>query len=125
MFRAMANAGGSRPLASLVAAVRAREPDRGACCPLADRRAASALLVASLLPDHIVMFSYGATGCCPAHATWLLLAGVGACRSRTASSIMFHLAQAGSLALDVLVFVGEVGVQAGLHTSCILLHKEM
>ena len=39
------------------------------------------------------------------------------------SSIMFHLAQAGSL--DVLVFVGEVGVQAGLHTSCILLHKEM
>jgi len=38
---------------------------------------------------------------------------------------MFHLAQAGSLALDVLVFVGEVGVQAGLHTSCILLHKEM
>ena len=39
------------------------------------------------------------------------------------SSIMFHLAQAGSL--DVLVFVGEVGVQAGLHASCILLHKEM
>jgi hypothetical protein len=39
------------------------------------------LLVASLLPDHIVMFCYGATECCPAHATWLLLAGVGACRS--------------------------------------------
>ena len=39
------------------------------------------LLVASLLPDHIVMFCYGATGCCPAHATWLLLAGVGWCLS--------------------------------------------
>ena len=39
------------------------------------------------------------------------------------SSIMFHLAQASSL--DVLVFVGEVGVQAGLHTSCILLHEEI
>ena len=39
------------------------------------------LLVASLLSDRIVMFCCGATGCCPAHATWLLLAGVGACRS--------------------------------------------
>ena len=39
------------------------------------------------------------------------------------SSIMVHLDQAGSL--DVLVFVGEVRVQAGLHTNCILLHEEM
>ena len=37
---------------------------------------------------------------------------------------MFHFAQAGSL--DVLVvFVGEVGVQAGQHASCILLYEEM
>ena len=41
------------------------------------------------------------------------------CLSVMNSSIMFHLAQAGSL--DVLVFVGEVGVQARLHTNCILL----
>ena len=44
------------------------------------------LLVASLLPDHIVLFCVGATRCCRAHATWLLLAGAGACRSRTAPS---------------------------------------
>ena len=49
-------------LASLVAAVRAREPGRGACGPLADRRALLLLLVASLLSDRIVMFCYGATG---------------------------------------------------------------
>ena len=67
-------------LASLVAAVRARVLDRGACDPFSPTVALLLLLVASLLPDHIVMFCYGATGCCPAHATWLLLAGVGACR---------------------------------------------
>ena len=32
------------------------------------------LLVASLLPDHIVLFCYCATRCCSAHATWLLVA---------------------------------------------------
>ena len=45
------------------------------------------------------------------------------CLSAMNSSIMVHLAQAGSL--DVLVFVGEVRVQAGLHNNCILLHEEM
>ena len=39
------------------------------------------LLVASLLPDRIVLFCVGATRCCRAHATWLLLAGAGARRS--------------------------------------------
>jgi hypothetical protein len=53
----------------------------------------------------------------------MLAAGRCWCLSVMNSSIMVHLAQAGSL--DVLVFVGEVGVQARLHTNCILLHEEM
>ena len=72
---------GVAALASLVAAVRAREPDRVVRAALSPTVALLLLLVTSLLPDHIVMFCYGATECCPAHATWLLLAGVGACRS--------------------------------------------
>ena len=43
------------------------------------------------------------------------------CPSIMNSSIMVHLAQASSL--DVLVLVGEVRMQAGLHTTCILLHE--
>ena len=81
----MANAGVAT-LASRVAAVRARVLDRGACDPFSPTVALLLLLVASLLPDHIVLFCYCATRCCSAQATWLLLAGAGACRSRTAPS---------------------------------------
>ena len=38
------------------------------------------------------------------------------CLSIVNSSITVHLARASSL--DVLVLVGEVGLQAGMHTNC-------
>ena len=43
------------------------------------------------------------------------------CLSVTNSSVTVHLAQASSL--DMLVLVGEVRIQAGLHTIHIMLHK--
>jgi len=54
------------------------------------------LLVASLLPDHIVMFCYGATGVLSSTCN-MVAAGRCWCLSVMNSSIMFHLAQASSL----------------------------
>ena len=45
------------------------------------------------------------------------------CLSVTNSPVTVHLAQASSL--DVLVLVGEVGLQAGMHTNCILLYEDV
>ena len=45
------------------------------------------------------------------------------CLSVTNSSVTVHLAQASSL--DVLVLVGEIGLQAGMHTNCILLYEDV
>ena len=49
------------------------------------------------------------------------------CLSIMNSSITFHLRPAwlGPARLTVLVLVGEVGMQAGLHTNGILLHKDV
>ena len=85
MFRAMANAGWSRRSWRSWRRCEYVGPTvmRATFSPTV---ALLLLLVASLLPDHIVLFCYCATRCCSAHATWLLLAGAGACRSRTAPS---------------------------------------
>jgi hypothetical protein len=104
------------------ARLRARsEPDRGACGPLADRRAAAAARRELAARPHcdVLLWRNGVLS----STCNMVAAGRCWCLSVMNSSIMFHLAQAGSL--DVLVFVGEVGVQAGLHTSCILLHEEI
>ena len=108
-------------LAALVAAVRARGLDRGACGPLADRRAAAAarrelaghLLLAVLVWRNGWMSSM----ITKAAACWSW------CLSIMNSSITVHLARASSL--DVLVLVGEVRMQAVLHTDGILLLKNM
>ena len=110
-------------LASLVATVRARVLDRGACGPLADRRAAAD--ARRELAGHLL------------EAALLLRIGVdvgqhhhmaAACRSwylsiSNSSMIMVQLAWASSL--DTLVLVGKVRMQAGLHTNDILLHKDV
>ena len=91
-------------LASLVAAVRAREPDRGACGPLADRRAAAAARRELAARPHcdVLLWRNGVLS----STCNMVAAGRCWCLSVMNSSIMVHLAQAGSL--DVLVFVGEV-----------------
>ena len=104
---------------AFVAAVRARVLDRGACDLLADRRAAAAARrelaarphCALLLLRNEVLLS----------TCNMVAAGRRWCLSVTNSSVTVHLAQASSL--DVLVLVGEVGLQAGLHTIHILLHE--
>ena len=108
-------------LAALVAAVRARGLDRGACGPLADRRAAAAarrelaghLLLAVLVWRNGWMSSM----ITKAAACWSW------CLSIMNSSITVHLARASSL--DVLVLVGEVRMQAVLHSNGTLLRKNM
>ena len=107
--------------AALVAAVRARGLDRGACGPLADRHAAAAarrglaghLLLAVLVWRNGWVLSM----ITKAAACWSW------CLSIVDSSITVHLARASSL--DVLVLVGEVKMQAVLHTDGILLLKNM
>ena len=114
----MANSVG-RGLAWIDAAMRARGPDRDACGPLADRRAAAAARrelaarphCALLLLRNEVLLS----------TCNMVAAGRCWCLSVTNSSVTVHLAQASSL--DMLVLVGEVRMQAGLHTTCILLHE--
>ena len=51
-----------------------------------------------------------------------MLAGAGACVGREQLHHVVHMAQASPL--DVLVLVGEVIMQAELHTNRILLHEE-
>ena len=49
------------------------------------------------------------------------MVAAGRCQLVTNSSVKVHLAQASSL--DMLVLVGEVRMQAGLHTIHTMLHK--
>ena len=82
----------------------------------ARRELAGRLPCAVLLRRNKVLFStYNMATMVAAGRCWCLLV--------MNSSITVHLAQASSL--DVLVLVGEVGLQAGLHTIHILLHEEM
>jgi hypothetical protein len=53
----------------------------------------------------------------------MVAAGWCCCLSIFNGSFVVHLAQPSSL--DALVLVGEVGVQAGLHSNGTLLHKDM
>ena len=108
-------------LASLVAAVQARGLDRSACDRLADRCVAAAArcelagrpLCAVLLWRNGVLSS----------TSTMVAAGRCWCLSIVNSTITVHVAQASSL--DVLVLVGEVGMQAGLQSNGTLLLKNM
>ena len=108
-------------LPSLVAAVRARGLDRSACGRLADRCVAAAArcelagrpLCAALLWRNGVLSS----------TSTMVAAGRCWCLSIVNSPITVHVAQASSL--DVLVLVGEVGMQAGLQSNGTLLLKNM
>ena len=106
-------------LASLVAAMRARVLDRGACGPLADRRVAAAarrelaghLLAAAPMWRNMWVSSM----ITKAAAGWSWGLGI--------KNLSFVMCVAQPSSLDVLVLVGEVRVQAGLHTIHMLLHK--
>ena len=108
-------------LVALVAAMRVRGLDRGACGPLADRRAAAAARreLAGHLLLAVLVWRNGwlSSMITKAAACWSW------CLSITNSFITAHLARASSF--DVLVLVGEVRMQAVLHTDGILLLKNM
>ena len=108
-------------LVALVAAMRVRGLDRGACGPLADRRAAAAARreLAGHLLLAVLVWRNGwlSSMITKAAACWSW------CLSITNSFITVHLARASSF--DVLVLVGEVRMQAVLHTDGILLLKNM
>ena len=101
--------------------MRARGLHRAACGLLADRCVATAarrelaghLPCAALLLRNEVVSS----------KSTMVAAGWCCCLSILNSSFVVHLAQPSSL--DALVLVGEVGVQAGLHSNGTLLHKDM
>ena len=108
-------------LALPVAAVRARGLGRGACGPLADRRAAAAARRELAARPHCALLCWRnkvLSSTCN-----MVAAGRCWCPSIMNSSIMVHLAQASSL--DVLALVGEAGMQAGLHSIGTLLYEEM
>ena len=110
---------------SLVAAMRARVLDRGACGPLADRRAAAAarrelaghLLDAALLLRIGVDVGQDHHGCC------LLELRLGHHEPLLLISFVLYLSEPSSI--DMLVLVGKVRMQAGLHTDDIRLHKDV
>ena len=108
-------------LVALVAAMRVRGLDRGACGPLADRHAAAA--ARRELAGHLLLVvlvwrnGWVSSMITKAAACWSW------CLSIVDSSITGHLARTSSL--DVLVLVGEVRMQAVLHTDGILLLKNM
>ena len=108
-------------LALAVTAVRASLLDRVACGRLAGRFAAAAArrelaarphCAVLLLRNEVLLSTCN-----------MIAAGRCWCLSVTNSSVTVHLAQAGSRSTHVLVPVGEVGLQAGLHTIHILLHE--
>ena len=108
-------------LASLVADVRARGLDRDACDRLVDRCVAAAARreLAGRLPCDALLWRHGVLS----SRSTMVAAGERWCLSIVNSTIMVHMAQASSL--DVLVLVGEVGMQAGLHSNGTLLLKNM
>ena len=111
-------------LASLVATMRARVLDRGACGRAALSPTAALLLlpVASLLAISLMLHC-----CCALVLMSDKITMAAACWSWRLSisnnSIKVQLARASSL--DTLVLVGKVRMQAGLHTDDILLHKDV
>ena len=110
-------------LALPVAAMRARGLGRGACGPLADRRVAAAPrreLAVRPTPHWALLCWRNKVLLSTCN---MVAAGRCWCLSVTNSSVTVHLAQASSL--DVLVLVGEVGLQAGMHTNCILLYEDV
>ena len=107
-------------LASLVAAMRSRVLDRGACGQLADRRVDAAarrercwpsLLAAAPMWRNLWVSSM----ITKAAAGWSWGVGI--------KNLSFVMCVAQPSSLAVLVLVGEVRVQAGLLTIHMLLHK--
>ena len=108
-------------LAPLVATVRARVLDRGACGPLSPTAALLLMLVASLLAISLMLHC-----CCELVLMSDNITMAAACWSwclpiSNSSMIKVQLARAGPP--DMLMLVGDARMQAGLHTDDILLHN--